>query len=122
MPLTPALSRSTGRGGKRLVDSDKPLFGGAEDDGLFAAPVVRIAVHHRFFGQKQIALLELIDDKGIGFPDGFVVEPLRRGVVEAAVGEDGAVDVELLADAGFVVIFAVAGGGVNEAGAVGGGD
>ncbi len=79
-------------------------------------------MHHWLFGQEQIFLFQLVDDEGIGFPDSFVVKPLRGGVVEAAVGKDGAVDVEFFADAGFVVVFAMAGGCVHEPGAVGGGD
>jgi hypothetical protein len=107
---------------ERAIHSDEPLLGGAEDDRLLAPPVVRVAVFDFDLGEKGAGVLEMLCDDGVGFPYGLAADPLGGGVVEAAVGEDGAVAFEALADTGLVVFFAVTGRGVDQARAVGGGD
>jgi len=41
-----------------LIHFDEPLFGGAEDDGIVAAPAVGIAVFVMLMAEKRAALLE----------------------------------------------------------------
>ena len=102
----------------RLVERDEPLLGGAEDDRRFAAPVVRVAVRVIGFLEEHAEFVELLGDDVVGFPDGEAGQPVRDGGVEAAVRLDGAVDVEADLPAELVVLVAVAGCGVDEAGAV----
>ena len=45
---------------------------------------------------------------GFAFPHRLAAEPLGHGVVEAAVGQHRAVDLQPVADAGVVVVLAVA--------------
>ena len=68
--------------------------------------------------EEDAGFLEFVDDELVGVPDGFAAEEFGDGVVVAAVGEDGVVGFEVVFLAGGVVFLAVAGGGVDEAGAV----
>ena len=74
------------------------------------------------FAEQDAFVAKLVDDQRIGFPDGLSVEPFGCGVIEPPVSQDGAVDFQLFADAGLVVVLAVSGSGVEQSGAVGGGD
>ena len=53
---------------------DEPLLGGAEDDGVVAAPAVRIGVLEVGGAEQRAPLFEHGDDDGIGGPDLEAVE------------------------------------------------
>ena len=108
--------------GQRFVYPHKPLLGGAEDDGLFAAPVVRVAVHEGVVVEQVPAVTQVLDHGAVGLPDVLAAQPFGHGVVEGAVGPHGAVHVQPFAQAGLVVVGAVTGGGVHQPGAVFEGD
>ena len=71
---------------KCLIDANEPLLGGAEDDRLLAAPVVRIAVRDLFLGEEQARIGKMLGDQFIGFPDRFAADPLRNRIIEPAAG------------------------------------
>ena len=108
--------------GKRLVHPDKPLLGGAEDHRLFPAPVVRVAVHEFVVVEQVPAVAQMFDHGAVGLPDVLAHQPVGHGVVEGAVGLHRAVHVQAFAQAGLIVVGAVAGRGVHQAGAVFEGD
>ncbi len=64
----------------RGFERDEPLLGGAEDDGVVAAPAVRIGVLEVGDGQQCAALFKHGDDDGIGGPDFLAFEGRERGV------------------------------------------
>ena len=110
------------------LHADEPLLGGADDDGVVAAPAVRVGVLEAGGAEQSAAFAEQLDDAGVGFEDGEVFVGLGRhrlgctGVALAA----GVVDVldlwEAVALAGVEVVDAVGGRGVDGAGALVGGD
>ena len=120
-----------GAGGHRLVERDEPLVDGAEDDRGLRAPAVRIAVLEILGLHERAERLELLDDVEVrrrgplllqhldGLEGGEADEVGRHATVVdvAAVVADRAVDLELVAQAGLVVVLAVAGRGVDAAGA-----
>ena len=100
-----------------LVEGDEPLLGGAEDDRVLAAPADRVGVDV-LAGLDERARLAQELDRSSGWR--------RRRCSPAKRSTSGrkrprlvhrAVDVEPVADAGQVVVLAVAGRGVHEAGA-----
>ena len=111
---------------QRLVHRDEPLARGAEDDGLLAAPAVRVAVVDVLVEDQRAALLEPRDDLGVGLVDLHAGPRAARAHLvaheEAAVVVDrhDRGDAELLA--GEVVVDAVAGRAVDDARAVVEGD
>ncbi len=98
------------------VDRAEPLRGGAEDDGVLAAPAVRVAVDNVLRGEESAALLHVLEDDGVGFLCGEagVLAGVFRVAALIVHGDDhlGAV-----AQAGLVVVGAEAGRGVHAAGA-----
>ena len=54
-----------------LVESDEPLFGGAENHRIVAAPAVRIAVREFAFADQRAALFQQLDDDRIGLEHGL---------------------------------------------------
>jgi hypothetical protein len=105
-----------------LVHRDEPLARGAEDDGLLAAPAVRVGVRDVLVKDERAALLEPLDDLGVGLVH-VHAGPGAAGshavaLVEVAVVVDGHDDGDVEAHAGVVVVDAVPGGGVDDAGAV----
>ena len=111
---------------ERFVHRDEPLARGAEDDRLLAAPAVRIAVVDVLMEDKRAALAQPLDDLRVGLVDFHAGPRTARAhlvtFVEATVVVDGHDhgDVELHADK--IVIDAVAGSAVDDAGAVVQGD
>src|SRR5215469_5637895 len=53
------------------LHADKPLFGGAENSRVVAAPAVRIGVGDLLEAAQGVVRFEDFDDDGVGFPDGF---------------------------------------------------
>jgi hypothetical protein len=116
------------RGGHGGVHGDEPLLGGADDDGVVAAPAVRVGVLEAGRGEQRAFFLQQFDDDGVGFEDGEAFVGL--GLVAAeALGVHlaaGVVDIldfgQVVALAGGEVVDAVGGRGVDGAGALVGGD
>ena len=77
------VSRAVGALDRRF-EADEPLLGGAEDDGMVAAPAVRVGVLERRAGQQGSALFEHGDDDGIGGTDLHAVEGGRGGWGQAS--------------------------------------
>ena len=102
--------------GPALVEGDEPLLGGAEDDRVLAAPADRVGVRVLAGLQEGARLAQELHDRGVRVEDLLPGEALDLGQ-EAPRLVHGAVDVEAVADAGEVVVPAVAGGGVDDAGA-----
>ena len=95
---------------------DEPLLGGAEDDGIVAAPAVRIRVLELFGMQQRAALLQQFDDGRIGVPDLQAVV-LRQAVAQDAVFVHVAGGVEPVLHAGGKVFRTVRWRGVDHASA-----
>ena len=113
----------------RGFEADEPLLGGAEDDGVVAAPAMGVGVLQVGGGQQRAALLKHGDDDGIGGPDLHALKGGRSGMgpgvgidMDVAGGIDAAGGVEAVALAGVEVVCAVGGSGVDGAGAGVGGD
>ena len=98
---------------------DEPLLGRPEDHRLLAPPAVRIAVHERLLvdrGAPTPSSRSTITR--IGREDLLAGQPLRRLGGEPARLVDRAQDRKLIGPAGLVVLGAVAGGRVDQPGAV----
>ena len=54
-----------------LVDADKELFDGAEDDRGFRAPAIGIGMLVRLLGDEHAAIAQQPDDIGVGVEDVF---------------------------------------------------
>ncbi len=108
-----------------VVHPDEPLFGGAEDGGVVAAPAMRIRVLDVLDREQRAVLFQDIDDERIAFPDGLA-EELERGsaprsafgVEEAPGGIHRAIDRQPVLHADDVIFLAVAGRRMNRAGAL----
>ena len=59
---------------------DEPLLGRAEDDGMVAAPAMRIRVLKIGDGQQCALFFKHGDDDGVGGPDFFPFEGRKRGM------------------------------------------
>ena len=74
--------------------------------------------------QQRVVRLQDFDDDGVGFPDGLADDLFGQaagrafGVIEAAGGIHGAVGGDAVLAADDVIFLAVAGGGVDGAGAL----
>ena len=127
-----ALAEGDGRAGRVGVvgcgrhgsfHGDEPLLGGAEDDGVVAAPAVGVGVVEVGLAHEGAAGADEIDDDGVGLEDlEALVAELGGGVAEAAGGVDVAELGEAVAGAGEKVVGAVRGGGVDGTGTLLGGD
>ena len=109
--------------------ADEPLLGGAHDDGVVAAPAVRVGVLVSSGAEEGVFFFKELDDDGVRFEDGEVFVGL--GLVASAVSAGvaltaGVVDVldlwEVVALAGVEVVDAMGGRGVDGSGALVGGD
>ena len=98
------------------VHRDEPLRRREEDHRVVAAPAVRIRVIEVFAMPEEAPVLERLFDLRVGVRDLEAGEHLDR-LVEAAAWIERRVDLEAVADAGLVVVGAVAGRGMNRAGA-----
>ncbi len=54
----------------RGFHADEPLLGGADDDGVVAAPAVRVGVLEGGGAEECAFFFEEFDDDGVGFEDG----------------------------------------------------
>ena len=100
-----------------LVEGDEPLLGGAEDDRVLAAPADRVGVRVLARpGAARPSRAAARSTFGLASNTLLAREALDLGQ-EAAALVHRAVDVEAVAHAGQVVVPAVAGGGVHDAGA-----
>ena len=109
-------------GGAKAFDRGKPLLGGAEDRGLFGAPVVGVAVLVAFLLEQQTRGLQGGNDRGVG-----VFQHVGAGEGAGFGGEIAglihrAEHRKTRLFAGVEVVDAVAGGGVDQPGARFGGD
>ena len=97
------------------IDGAEPLRGGAEDDGVLAAPAVRIAMHDLLGSEEGTGLLHVVQDDGVGLFDEHSL--VLSGIVGvAALIVDGHDHVHTVAAAGLIVVRAEAGGSVDAAG------
>ncbi len=60
------------RGDHGRFHADEPLLGGADDDGVVAAPAVRIGVLEVSGAEECAFFFEELDDDWVGFEDGEV--------------------------------------------------
>ena len=116
-------------GDHRGFHADEPLLGGADDDGVVAAPAVGVGVLEGGGAEECAFFFEKLDDDGVGFEDGEVFVGLGDVASAEAAGvalAAGVVDVldlgEVVALAGVEVVDAVGGCGVDGSGALVGGD
>ncbi len=100
-----------------VVDDHEPLVGGAEDDRLAAAPAVRIGMDEARGGEDAAALGEPAHDVVVDLEHAAAHERLGAGG-EAARLVHRAQQAQALARADLEVLLAVAGRGVDQAGAV----
>ncbi|MPM45539.1 hypothetical protein SDC9_92227 [bioreactor metagenome] len=98
------------------VHRAEPLGGGPENDGSLAAPAVRIAVHDVLPGKEGAALLHVRQNHGVGFL-GLHPGVLSGIICVAALIVYGHHHVHAIPAAGFIVVRAKAGSGVDAAGA-----
>ena len=98
------------------VHADEPLLGGADDDGVVAAPAVRVGVLVAGGAEECAFFFEEFDDGRVGFEDGEVFVGLRDSTAAEGSGvalEAGVVDVldfgQVIALAGVEVVDAVGG-------------
>ncbi len=99
-----------------LVECYEPLLGGAEDDRVLAAPADRVGVGVLAGLDERARLAQQLDHLRVGLEDALARESLDLGH-EAAALVHRAIDVEPVADARQVVVPAVAGCRVHDAGA-----
>ena len=110
------------------VHCDKPLLGGAGDDGVVAAPAVGVGVLHVGDGEQRAFFFQQFDDDGVGLEDGEAFVGLGLDAAEALRVHlvAGVVDVldfgQVVALARGEVVDAVGGRGVDGSGALVGGD
>ena len=97
------------------LHAHEPLGRGAEDDGLFAAPAMRIGVRDVGLPHQVADFLDLLDDIGVGLLHLQSGEKLHAVEVFAAIVERG-IDVDAVLEADFVVLAAVSGSGMDTAG------
>ena len=96
--------------------ADEPLLGGADDDGVVAAPAVRVGVLVCGGAEERAFLFEEFDDDGVGFEDGEAFVGLGDVATTEAAGVALAAGVVDVLDLGQVVALA----GVEVVDAVGG--
>src|ERR1035437_5017036 len=72
--------------------------------------------------EKGAGFLELVDDELVGVPYEFAFKEFGDGVVVAAVGAGGVVDLQAISLGGVIIFLAVAGSSVDKAGPVFEGD
>ena len=107
---------------ERFVHRDEPLARRAEDDGLLAAPAVRVAMVDVLVEDERTALAQPLDDLRVGLVDLHTGPGTARAqliaFVEAAVVIDGHDhgDIEFHADE--VVVDAMPGSAMDDAGTV----
>src|SRR5216683_2858531 len=106
----------------RRFHADEPLLGGADDDGVVAAPAVRVGVLEAGGAEDGSFFSQEVDDDGVRFEDGEALIGFATGVALTA----GVVDVldfrQVVALAGVEVVDAMGGSGVDGSGALVGGD
>ncbi len=98
------------------LHADEPLGGGAEDDGGLVAPAVGIAVGEACRLDQGAPGLEGVHDLLVGAEDMLAGEEGGVGQ-EAAVAAHGVLHPQAVAVADQIIIQAMAGGGVDGAGA-----
>ncbi len=103
-------------GGHWSLHADEPLLGGADDDGVVAAPAVRVGVLEGGGAEECAFFSEEFDDDGVGLEDGEIFVGLCDSATTICAGvalEAGVVDVldlgQVVALAGVEVVDAVGG-------------
>ena len=106
------------------VDGAEPLLGRAEDDGMMAAPAMRILVGDVLHAHQVAALLDMLKDDLVGVPDFETGELFASfgGQAASIVHRDNNGNLRVVVDADFEVLNTMAGGGVDAAGAAFEGD
>ncbi len=99
-----------------LVHRDEPLRRGAEDDGLVAAPAVRVGMLKILAVQQRPRPAQQLDDRGIGGKHRLPAEMLH-GLEKTAVIIHRAEGLQPVIHAGDVVVRPVPRGGVHATGA-----
>ena len=106
------------------IHADEPLFGGAEDNGIVAAPAMWIAVIDLIGSGKSAVLFQKIDDDGVSLPNGLADELVGQrtrcafGSEHATTGIDRAIDRKAVARADDKVVLAMTWGGMDGPGAL----
>src|SRR5262249_37042779 len=98
-----------------LIHRDEPLLRGAEDDGMLAAPAVRIGMRDLLVRDESAVLAQQLDDLRIRLED-MQSGPQRYVLREFAAMIHRRIDLESVAAARVEVIRAVTRRGVHEPG------
>src|SRR6185369_16013112 len=98
------------------LHADEPLLGGAEDDRFFAAPAVRVGVADLRGLEQRPDLDQLVDHALVGGKNLLAAEEFDIRQIFAVV-VDRIVDLQPLFKRQLIILLAVAGGGMNAAGA-----
>ena len=117
-PADPVDLPERGRPQAALVEREEPLVGRAEDHRVVAAPAVRVAVLQLRgrIGEQVSRGVEVLHDLRVRRED-LLARVLPRLGGEAPGAVHRVQDLEPVAQADLVVLLAVPGGGVDEAGA-----
>src|ERR1700735_1421104 len=100
-----------------VIEFDEPLFGGAENHRIMAAPAVRIAVGNFSLADQHVFFSQQLVNQRVGFEYGFAFV-LGQTFDEAAFVILRGVSFEAVVLAGAEVIDAVARRGVHDAAAL----
>ncbi len=98
-----------------LVHGDEPLFGGAEDDRLFAPPAMRVAVLDIRLSHEAPHFAEFAVDRLVGI-EHELPRKIRYFFGEAAVVINRGIDLEAIFERHLIVFAAMPRGGVDAAG------
>ena len=98
-----------------LFHADEPLGRGAENERLFAAPAARIGVRDVPAVHERAGFLQLFENGFVGVENIHTREKGNSRQEDSGVVH-GRQDIQIVLQARFVVIGAVAGSGVNAAG------
>src|SRR5258708_740682 len=106
------------------LHANEPLFGGAEDGGVVAAPAVRITVLEVLLREQRAVGFQDSDDNRVRFPDGLAEDLFGQlagsafGTKKAALTVDRAVGLDSVFPAALKILLSMTGRGVDCAGAL----
>ena len=99
------------------VDGAEPLLGRAEDDGVVAAPAMRVLVGDVLYAHQVTAFLDMLQNDLVGIPDLEACELFAclGGQTAGIIHRDNHRDLRIVVHADLKVLHAVAGCGMDTA-------